>query len=224
MTFIEWALGLPLHIKILVYALIGVLIGINYRFFFARHLWVKHQSEERPEKGSCWCKVNDYAPLLTLGDLVSVAIWTAPFLWPIHFPIALIVLVFKSYSAILRFFHGLAQKGAKRLFLDLQTEKELRERLEEVTKFYEGEKRERQRYAGLRDECEKTISTLRGEIDQLKAKKPDDVRFEELMDRSAKLLDRAGESGDSVCVQCNRPFTQDPTHVEIRCADCRKAI
>lgn len=189
-SYIDWALALPRYITIPIYLFIGVLVGINYRFFIARHVWKKHQAEDRPEKG-CWCATSAYTPFISFGDFVAFGTWTAPISWPIHLPIGLVVFLFRSYGGTLRFFHNLAQKGAKKMFLQHQTEKELRKELEEVTKSYEMEKRERERYAGLRDECEKTISSLNSQITQFKAKKPDDIRFDELMDKSAKLIDRA---------------------------------
>jgi hypothetical protein len=216
--FVRWAFSLPCHIWMPVYFLIGVLIGINYRFFVARHVWKKHQQEDRPERGNCWCVDSTHHVFISAGDWAAFATWSAPITWPIHLPIALVILVFLTYAKFLRFFHLLGQKGAQRTFAHFKDEAELRKELERITKFYDEEKRERQRYAGLRDDCEKTIGALRNEIFQLKAKKPDDVRFEELMkktDETIKELDKHAP-GAVQCPKCE-VWLDDPDRPQHYC-------
>lgn len=201
-NFIQWVYSLPCYIWISAHLLIGILIGINYRYFVARHVWKKHQREDRPDSGSCWCRTSSYSPFISSGDWVAFATWTSPITWPIHLPIAIIVLACLAYAKILKFFYTLGQKGALRTFAHFRDEGALRKELEKVTKSYEEEKRERVRFAGLRDECEKTIGGLRNEIFQLKAKKPDDVRFEELMERTDKTITELDKHAPGA-VQCH---------------------
>lgn len=217
-NFVHWFFNLPYYIWVPTYALIGVLLGINYRFFLARHFWIKHQSECRPERADCWCRIGDFNPFIGPGEFVSIAIWTAPFTWPIHIPIALLILVFKAYAAMLRLSHSFAQKGAIRTFAHFRDEAALRKELGKVTKSYEEEKRERLRFAGLRDECEKTIGTLREEVFQLKAKKPDDVRFEELMQRTDKTITELDKHAPGA-IQCDKcsVWIEDPSKPQHYC-------
>lgn len=216
--FIKWVFELPCYIWIPTYAFIGALIGINYRYFLARHVWKEHQQEDRPDSGSCWCRDSSYHAFISAGDWVAFATWSAMITWPIHLPIALVILIFIFYAKILRFFYMLGQKGAQRTFAHFRDEATLRTELEKVTKSYEEEKRERLRFAGLRDECEKTIGTLRNEVFQLKAKKPDDVRFEELMDRTDKTITELDKHAPGA-VQCDKcsVWIEDPTKPQHYC-------
>ena len=161
LNFIQWYSSLPYTISIPVYLLVGIVAGLNYRFFFARHLWVRHQREARPEKADCWCAESGYSSLITRGDFVVLGIWTAPLLWPIHLPVALIILTFCTYGKLLRLIHGFAQRGARGMLEHIRTENELRSSLKDALSRLESAKMGMERCGKNWQESMKEASDLR---------------------------------------------------------------
>ena len=102
----------PLYMWITEHLIIGTVIGLNIKFFTARHLWNKHKVTDNYsyECLNCWCGVNG-----VLALPIFAAMWAAPVLWPLTIAVAVVfVLPFMLYSKALEFVNNFAIKAPKR--------------------------------------------------------------------------------------------------------------
>jgi hypothetical protein len=192
-SFIAWFFSQPLYVCISIYALIGILVGINLRVFMARHLWTVHQRERRHHNGDCWCSYDfpDYPP--SRGDWVTLAIWTAPFIWPIAFAVSLMVIPIMLYAKILGFVHSLVQKGARKMLEEHRSLNDLRKAYSDLESKYKASVSAQEDQVRWTETQMKRADAAEAELKNLKAaetaKSDADARVDRVLERSQKLLD-----------------------------------
>lgn len=183
--FVRWFFSLPTHQWVLIYAVIGLVIGVNLRFILSRHLWVKHKTDDRGEVRNCWCvETNPSNPCISRGDFFALGIYTAPILWPLAAVVMVFILPFYWYGKILGLIHRFAQKGAKRLCEEIHTEKELREELFSLRRRHEEILASHKRIvADLQERAQKAEGELK------KRKEDPNYRVDKKLEESQKILD-----------------------------------